>query len=76
MLSPIQLVLFASLPFIPIADSVPKFDMAAECPSEGGSKAMLEKCIEDESAARDQLQPLWILARFRRSPDAAFGLCR
>jgi hypothetical protein len=60
MLSPIQLFLFASLPFIAIADSVPKFDMAAECRSEGGSKAMLEKCAEDEAAARDQLPPVWI----------------
>ena len=60
MLNPVQLFLFASLPFITIADSVPKFDTARECRSEGGSKAALEKCIEDESAARDQLQPLWI----------------
>ena len=60
MLNPVQLVLFASLPFITIADSVPKFDIARECRSEGGSKAVLEKCIEDESAAREQLQPLWI----------------
>jgi hypothetical protein len=58
--SRVQLFLFASLPFIAIADSVPKFDVARECRSEGGSKAVLEKCIEDESAARDQLQPLWI----------------
>jgi len=60
MLNPVQLFLFVSLPFITIADSVPKFDMARECRFEGGSKAALEQCIEDESAARDQLQPIWI----------------
>jgi hypothetical protein len=60
MLNPVQLFLFASLPFITIADSVPKFDIARECRSEGGSQVMLEICAEDEAAARDQLQPLWI----------------
>ena len=60
MLMPLQLFLFASLPFITVADGVPKFDIARECRSEGGSKAVLEKCIEDESAAREELQPLWI----------------
>jgi hypothetical protein len=60
MLNPIQLFLFASLPFVTIADSVPKFDIARECRSEGGSNAMIEKCVEDEAAARDQIQPLWI----------------
>jgi hypothetical protein len=60
MLTPIQLLLFASLPLIPIADSVPKFDMAVECRSEGGSKAELARCAEDEAAARDQLAQFWI----------------
>jgi hypothetical protein len=59
MFNPVQVFLLASLPFITVADSLPKFDIAAECRSEGGANAMLERCIEDESAARDQLQPLW-----------------
>jgi hypothetical protein len=59
MFNPVQVFLLASLPFITIADSLPKFDIAAECRSEGGANAMLEKCIEDESVARDQLQPIW-----------------
>jgi hypothetical protein len=41
------------------ADNVPKFDIARECRSEGGSKAVQEKCAEDEAAARDQVEPLW-----------------
>ena len=42
------------------ADNVPKFDIARECRSEGGSKAVQEKCAKDEAAARDQVQPLWV----------------
>ena len=60
MLMPLQFFLFASLPFIIVADGVPKFDIARECRSEAGSKRVLEKCIEDESAAREELQLLWI----------------
>jgi hypothetical protein len=60
MLMPLQLFLFASLPFITIADSMPKFDVARSCTYEGGSKDVVAKCIEDEVAARDELQPLWI----------------
>jgi hypothetical protein len=59
MLSPVQLFLLASLPFIPVADSVPKFDIARECRSEGGSQAVLDSCARDEAAARDQIEPLW-----------------
>ena len=46
--------------FASAADSVPKFDIARECRSEGGSKATQDKCADDEAAARDQLQPLWV----------------
>jgi hypothetical protein len=60
MLMHLPIVILASLPFTEIADSVPKFDIARECRSEGGSKAVLEKCAADEADARDQLQPQWI----------------
>jgi len=60
MLMPLQFFLFASLPFIAVADSVPKFNIVRECRSEAGSKGVLEKCIENESAAREELQLLWI----------------
>jgi hypothetical protein len=60
MLMHLPIVIIASLPLTPVADNVPKFDIARECQSEGGSKAMLEKCAADEADARDQLQPLWI----------------
>jgi hypothetical protein len=55
----IQFLLFASLPFIPIADSLPKFDAAAECRSEGGTAAIQQRCAADEAQARDQLSPVW-----------------
>lgn len=60
MLIHLPIVILASLPFTPVADSVPKFDIARECRSEGGSTAVLERCAADEAAARDQLQPQWI----------------
>lgn len=42
------------------ADDLPKFDISRECRSEGGSQAVQDKCAEDETAARSQIQPLWI----------------
>jgi len=60
MLMPLQLSLFASLLFVTIANSVPKFDVARSCTYEGGSKDVVAKCVEDEVAARNELRPLWI----------------
>jgi hypothetical protein len=54
------IVILASFPFTTIADSAPKFDIARECRSEGGSKAVQEQCAADEAGARDQLQTQWI----------------
>jgi hypothetical protein len=59
MLVHLPIVILASLPFIPIADNVPKFDIARECRSEGGSQAVVEQCAADEADARAQLQPQW-----------------
>ena len=60
MLMHLPIVILASLPLTPVADNVPKFDIARECRSEGGSQAVQEKCAADEAEARDHLQPLWI----------------
>jgi hypothetical protein len=57
-LMPLQLFLFASLPVIIVADSVPKFDIARSCSCEGSPKDVVAKCVEDEVAARAELQPL------------------
>ena len=59
MLMHLPIVIFASLPLTPIADNVPKFDIARECRSEGGSQPVLDKCAADEADARGQLKPQW-----------------
>ena len=59
MLIHLPIVILASLPLTPIADNVPKFDIARECRSEGGSQAILDKCAVDEADARGQLQSQW-----------------
>ncbi len=62
MLMHLPIVILVYLPFTLVADTLPKFDIARECQSEGGakpSKAFLEKCAEDEAKARDQLPPVW-----------------
>jgi hypothetical protein len=60
MLVHLPIVVLASFPLITVADNVPKFDIARECRSEGGSQVTLERCAADEAKARDQLQPEWI----------------
>jgi hypothetical protein len=60
MLMHLPIVILASLPFTTVADSAPKFDIARECQSEGGTKAVIEQCATDEAKARDQLQPEWV----------------
>jgi hypothetical protein len=59
MLMHLPIVILASFPLTPVADNVPKFDIARECRSEGGSQAVLVKCAADEEQARADLQPQW-----------------
>jgi hypothetical protein len=59
MLLQLPIIILASLPFVQVADGVPKFDIAKECRAEGGPQAVLDRCAADEATARDQLQPLW-----------------
>jgi hypothetical protein len=60
MLAHLPIVFLASFPLTTVADSVPKFDITRECRAERGSQAMQERCAEDETLARDRLQPQWI----------------
>jgi hypothetical protein len=60
MLAHLPIVILASFPLTTVSDGVPKFDIAKECRSEGGTKAVLEQCATDEANARDELQPLWV----------------
>jgi hypothetical protein len=43
----------------PVADTVPKFDIARECRYEGGSTAELDHCSRDEAVAFEQLKNEW-----------------
>src|SRR5882757_8663754 len=43
----------------PIVDAVPKFDVAWECQFEAGSKEELDRCVTDETQAREKLQTEW-----------------
>jgi hypothetical protein len=60
MLMHLPIVILASLPLSTVADNAPKFDIARECQSEGGSQATLDRCAADEAEARNQLQSQWI----------------
>ncbi len=60
MLMHLPIVILASLPFTPVADTVPKFDIVRECRAEGGTDTMQQRCAQDEAKARDELQPEWI----------------
>jgi hypothetical protein len=63
MLAHLPIVILASLH--PVADTVPKFDIAKECRFEGGTQQMQERCAADEAQARGTLQNEW--AQFNAS---------
>ena len=43
----------------PTPNAVPKFDIAQECQFEASSKDDLDRCLTDETQAREQLQTEW-----------------
>jgi hypothetical protein len=59
MLIHLPIVILTSLHAIPVADALPKFDIARECGFESGTKEEQERCATDETQARDQLQTEW-----------------
>ena len=59
MLAHLPIIILTALHLIPVADAVPKFDIARECQFEGGTKPMQERCASDENQARDQVQKEW-----------------
>jgi hypothetical protein len=59
MLLHLPITIMLGLPVIPVADSVPKFDIARECRSEVGEQVGIDRCVADENDARQQLQSLW-----------------
>jgi hypothetical protein len=59
MLIHLPIIILTSLHPTPIADAVPKLDIARECQFEAGSKEELDRCVTDETQAREQLQTEW-----------------
>jgi hypothetical protein len=59
MLIHLPITILTSLHPTPIADAVPKFEIARECQFEGGLKEDLNRCVTDETQAREQLQTKW-----------------
>jgi hypothetical protein len=59
MLIHLPIIFLTSLHPIAVANTVPKFDISLECQSEGGTKAMLDRCADDEKQALKQLRAEW-----------------
>jgi hypothetical protein len=59
MLIHLPIIILTSLHPTPIADAVPKFEIARECQFEGGLKEDLYRCVTDETQAREKLQTEW-----------------
>jgi len=59
MLVHLPIIILICLHPTPIVDAVPKFDVAWECQFEAGSKEELDRCVTDETQAREQLQTEW-----------------
>ena len=59
MLIHLPIIILTSLHPTPIADVVPKFDIARECQFEIGSKVELNRCVTGETQAREKLQTEW-----------------
>jgi hypothetical protein len=59
MLIHLPIVVMATLSPIPVADGVPKLDIAKECSFEGGTSEAQQRCVRDENEALQQLQGSW-----------------
>src|SRR5258708_32691696 len=59
MLAHLPIVILAFLHPTPVADAMPKLDIARERQFEGGIKPTQERCAADETQARNQLQNEW-----------------
>jgi hypothetical protein len=59
MLLHLPIAILSTLSPFPVADAVPKLDIAKECRFEGGSTAAFGRCSRDEAAALQQLEAEW-----------------
>jgi hypothetical protein len=60
MLAHLPIIILTSLHPTPVADTMPKLDIARECQFEGGPRETQERCVADETQARNQLQTEWM----------------
>ena len=59
MLLHLPIAILVTLSPIAVSSSVPQFDIARECRFEGGSTAVFERCLQDETVALAQLKTEW-----------------
>jgi hypothetical protein len=59
MLLHLPIAILVTLSPIAVSSSVPQFDIARECRVEGGSTAIFERCLQDETVALAQLTTEW-----------------
>jgi hypothetical protein len=60
MLVHLPIVILTSLHPIPVADTVPKYDVTRECRAESnGAKPLQDRCEEDEKQALNKLRTEW-----------------
>ena len=59
MLMHLPIVIAGALPVSPVADTVPKLDVARECRAEVFDQTAQKHCIEDDDQARQQLKKEW-----------------
>jgi hypothetical protein len=59
MLLHLPIAVMATFSPIPVADTVPTFDIVKECRYEGGSAANVDQCSRDETTAFPELKKEW-----------------
>ena len=55
----LPIVIAVALHALPVAESIPKLDVARECRAEVGSQRAVKACIDDENRWRQQLEKEW-----------------
>ena len=60
MLLHLPIIILATLSPVAVSDTVPKFDIARECRSEGELTVEFDRCQQDEAAALEQLRSSWM----------------
>jgi hypothetical protein len=59
MLMHLPIIVAAALSATPVADTVPKFDIARECQAEANTQQTQKHCVESEQEALERVQKGW-----------------